>query len=85
MCFLRAEFNFQNVVFGESLVLSGTSPDRLLQSRIIPGSVALRSKYCDFDQGVILWIIFPLGVAKTLWNAMNFKKNIAAGKYQKKA
>jgi len=54
MRFLRPEFNPSNVVFGESLVLSGTSPEQLLQSRIIPGSVALRSKYLDFDQDVIL-------------------------------
>ncbi|MDD5483914.1 MAG: SGNH/GDSL hydrolase family protein [Kiritimatiellae bacterium] len=55
MRFLRQEFNLQNTVFGESLVFAGTNPERLLQARIIPGSVALRSKYLDFDQGVIIY------------------------------
>jgi len=44
-----------HAVFGESLVLAGTNPARLLQARIIPGSVALRSKYLDFDQGAIVY------------------------------
>jgi len=48
-------FAGQNAVFAESLILAGTGPELFLQSKIIPGSVVLRSTYRERDRNCIIY------------------------------